>query len=177
MKRFKFISNIKYPNVNIKPGQEWTRKYGMSTLNNPFVIKIQTAMDRLGTRFEVGSKRGELYFDRSDIVNNYNLRPVGHVLSINETIAEIRGWKISVNENGDGFYTNRKGVIKGLPGYDSIPKKAELLLKDLEPFKPRIDVKMGYYELTLTTSQDAEAYFKERTREKVIAQAYLSIFG
>ena len=178
MKRTKFISNLKYPNANIKVGQEWTRKAdNAEVLNNPFVIKIIERMDRMGTRFEVDSKRGILYFDRTDIIENYNLRTIERELSINERIAEIRGFQFSKDRFEQDITISKKGIVKAIPEYDTNAKKADMLLKELEPFKPHTEPKMGYYEMTLSTSIDTELYFKDRTREKVVAKAYLSIFG
>ena len=184
MKRSKFISKIRFPGADIKIGQEWIRKANSSQLNNPFIIKIESQLDPLGSRFETSSKRGLLFFDREDIVTNYDLRiKIKKEYSIDEQIAEIKGLRMRRVRDNTGDVrivfvdsSGQTGEKSHIPSYSTSINDSDPLLVDLKPYQPIFKTKMSSFELSLIINGRVEHY-KEKTRPMAICMAYLNIFG
>ena len=182
MKRSKFISNLKFPGIDIKVGQEWIRKPKVSILNNPSVIHIDSKVDSLGRRLVASSRRGRLYFEREDIIKNYELRSKSFYrkYTINEEIAEIKGWRITITkENDDLIVQNPKGErcpIEMIPKYSTSANESNKLFEQLSQYQPSFRTNMGSVELFLIINGSLKRY-KSTTKPFVICDAFLDIFG
>ncbi len=174
---------MKNPSIQIRKGQKWIRKYGISRINTPHILEILTLPIQPDYRYEIATREGVLYFERDDIVTKYELRTHNKKFNVNGEIAEIKGWRYSLDEpTSTWLWSDPEGTYVGegkIPNWSGSLKRAEELLTDIGDLgEVRFRPNMGNFILNLIKYESGVVkQYKSNTKQLVICEAWIDCFG